>query len=131
MVKKKKEKKRKRKKEPIFWYSQWKGHFLWYKFQCIPSPMPLILIGKPKFLWTRNVFKACVHHFLFHLKRFLRSHYIQFFVYPSPLIFLLSVIAREVYDVINWLNKNLKTHIVWYIEKEIRSDIATWSIDKI
>ena len=29
----------------------------------------------------------------------------------------------KVYDVINSLNKNLLTHFVWYLEKEIRSDI--------
>ena len=31
----------------------------------------------------------------------------------------------------NWLNKNLKIHIVWYLEKERRSDIETWSFEKV
>ena len=35
----------------------------------------------------------------------------------------------KVYDVINCLNKNLITHFVWYLEKEIRCDIETLSID--
>ena len=36
----------------------------------------------------------------------------------------------KVYDTINWLSKNLRTH-VWYIENESRSDIETWSIDRV
>ena len=36
----------------------------------------------------------------------------------------------KVYDVINCLNKNLITH-VWYLEKEIRCDIETLSIDRV
>ena len=35
----------------------------------------------------------------------------------------------KVYDIINCLNKNLITHFVWYLEKEIRCDIETSSID--
>ena len=31
----------------------------------------------------------------------------------------------------NWLNKNLKTHFVWYIYEELRPDIETWSIDTV
>ena len=34
------------------------------------------------------------------------------------------------YDVINCLNKNLMTHFVWHLEKEIRRDIETLSIDR-
>ena len=37
----------------------------------------------------------------------------------------------KVYDVIICLNKNLITHFVWYLEKEIRCDIDTLSIDGI
>ena len=43
----------------------------------------------------------------------------------SPLFPSLSHFSRkwsklnlQVYDVINWLNKNLRKHIVWYIEKQ-------------
>ena len=39
-------------------------------------------------------------------------------------------INPKVYDVINWLNKNLKTY-VWYLEEETRSYIETWSIDRV
>ena len=37
----------------------------------------------------------------------------------------------KVYDVINCLNENLITHFVWYLEKEIRCDIETLSIDGV
>ena len=37
----------------------------------------------------------------------------------------------KVYDVINCLNKNLITHFVWYLQKEIRCKIETLSIDKV
>ena len=37
----------------------------------------------------------------------------------------------NVYDVINCLIKNLMTHFAWYLEKEIRCDIETLSIDKV
>ena len=36
-------------------------------------------------------------------------------------------ISLKVYDVINWLNKNLKTHFAWYLQKES----VSWSIDKV
>ena len=36
----------------------------------------------------------------------------------------------NVYGVINCLNKNLITHFVWYLEKEIRCDTGTLSIDR-
>ena len=35
------------------------------------------------------------------------------------------------YDVVSFLNKNLITHFVWYLEKEIGCDIETLSIDRI
>ena len=58
---------------------------------------------------------------------------------PLPLFFLLPAIAREddqrlslkVYDVINWLKKNSKTHIVLHLDKENRSDTETWSIERV
>ena len=42
-----------------------------------------------------------------------------------------SKINLKVYDVISFLNKNLKTHFVRYLEKEKRYDIKTSWIDKI
>ena len=38
---------------------------------------------------------------------------------------------KNLNDVINCLNKNLIIHYVWYIEKEIRCDIETLSIDRV
>ena len=37
----------------------------------------------------------------------------------------------KVYGIINCLNKNLITHFVWYLKKEIRCDIETLSIDRV
>ena len=57
--------------------------------------------------------------------------YIQICVFsPSPL-FLPDKKNLKVYDVINRLNKNLITHFVWHLEKEIRCDIETLSIDRV
>ena len=66
---------------------------------------------------------------------FLRYLYFCIFVFPS--FFPVSHCFRgwskknlKIYDVINCLNKNL-THFVWYLEKEIRCDIETLSIDRV
>ena len=37
----------------------------------------------------------------------------------------------KVYDVINFLNKNLVMYFVWFLEKEKRYDIETLSIDRV
>ena len=76
--------------------------------------------------------------FLFHLKSSFGSWDIQIFVFwPSPLFLPDSHCFRgrskknlEIYNVINCLNSNLKTHFVWYFEKEM-CDIETLSIDRI
>ena len=76
--------------------------------------------------------------FLFHLKSSFHSRDIQLFVFsPSPLFSPVSHSFRgwskknlEVYDIINCLNKNSITNFVWYLEKKIRHDIETLSIDK-
>ena len=59
------------------------------------------------------------------------------FVFPSFFFSSVSHCFRgwskknlKVYDVINCLNKILITHFVWYLEKEIRCDIETLSIDR-
>ena len=83
-------------------------------------------------------FKNYEKCFSFHLKSSFRSRDIQIFVYSSsPLFFHVSHCFRgwfnknlKVYHVINCLNKNLITHYVWYLEKEIRCDIETLSIDR-
>ena len=81
-------------------------------------------------------FKNYEKSFLFHLKSSFCSWDIQIFVFlSSPLFFPVSHCLRgwskknlKIY-VIDCLNKNLITHFVWYLEKEIRCDIETLSID--
>ena len=77
--------------------------------------------------------------FLFHLQRSFCSRDIQIFVFLSSPLFLSvshcfrgwSKINLKVYDIINYLNKNLITHFVWYLGKEKRYDIETLSIDRV
>lgn len=74
--------------------------------------------------------------FLFHLQSFfLFSRFsdlcISLFFSFSFCESLLDKIDLKVYDLINWQNKNLKIHIVLYLEKESRSDIKTWSMDRV
>ena len=99
--------------------------------------------------------KACVHYFLskfyfspddspskcflFHLKSSFLPGDIQISVYLcSPLFFPVSNCSGgwfkkhlKVYGVINCLNKNWITHHAWYLEKEMRCDIETLSIDRV
>ena len=75
---------------------------------------------------------------LFHLKSSFRCRDIQIFVFSSsPLFFPVGYCFRgwfkknlKVYDVIDCPNKNI-THFVCYLEKEIRCDIKTLSIDRV
>ena len=98
------------------------------------------------------IFKACVCYFLFYfyfspndipsktMKNvfyFIKKALFVFVFLSFPLFFLVSHCLRDwskknlkIYDVINCLNKNLITHFVWYIEREIRCDIETLSIDR-
>ena len=77
--------------------------------------------------------------FLFHLSISFSSRDIQVFMFPSSPLFLpVSHCFRgwskknlKVYEVINCLNKNLITYYIWYLEKEIRCDIETLSIDRV
>ena len=71
-------------------------------------------------------------------KLFLFSRYSNFCIFVFPSFFSVSHCFRgwfkknlKVYDVINCLNKNLITHFVWYLEKEIRCGIETLSIDRV
>ena len=83
--------------------------------------------------------KTMKNVFLFHLKSSFRFRDIQIFVFSSsPLFFPVSHRFRgwvkknlKVYNVINCLNNNLITHFVWYLEKKIRCDIETLSIDGV
>ena len=104
-------------------------------------------------IWPQCNFKACVCYFssnfyfspndspskfissrkLFSFLRYLIAIFLS-----SPLLFPVSHFFREwfkknlkVYDVIICLNKNLITLFVWYLQKEIRCDIETLSIDSI
>ena len=117
-----------------------------------------MFIGLVFFIVYFVIFKACVCYFLtnfyflpndsasktmkkflFHLKSSFRSWDIQISVDSSfPLFFSVSHYFRgwfkknlKVCDVINCLNENLVTYYVWYLEKEIRCDIETLSIDRV
>ena len=106
--------------------------------------------------WPAVFFKDCVCYFLSNfyfssndnpfknmekasLKSSFCSQDIQVLIFLSSPIFLLashcfrgwSKKNLKVYDVINCLNKNLLTHFVWYIEKEIRCDSETLLIDRV
>ena len=61
--------------------------------------------------------------FYFILKSFFWSQDIQIFVFPFSSIFPTFKINLKVDDVSNCLNKNLKTCIVLYLQKERESDI--------
>ena len=104
-------------------------------------------------IWPQCNFKACKCYFssnfyfspndipskfysskkLFSFLRYLISIFLS-----SPLFFPVIHCFRgwfkknlKVYDVIIFLNKNLITLFVWYLEKEIRCDIETLPIDSI
>ena len=84
--------------------------------------------------WLKN-YEKC---FLFHLKAFFALKIFRFLYFPllsfSPVSHCSkrwSKINLRVYYVISCPNKNLKTHIVWYLDKESRSDIETWSINRV
>ena len=90
------------------------------------------------FHFSPNDIKNYEKCFLFHWKSSFHTQDIKIFVFSSsPLFFPVSHCLRgwsrknlKIYDVINCLNKNLITHFVWYLEKEIRCDIETLSIDR-
>ena len=92
--------------------------FIFHQMIAIQKLWKIIFVSSKKALFVLEIFK-----FLY--------------IHPS-LFFALSAIALEidsrkmlVYDVVNCLNKNLNTHYVWYLEKEIRCDIGTLSIDRV
>ena len=70
-------------------------------------------------------------------KLFSFLRYSNFCIFIFPYFFPVSHCFRgwfkknlKVCDVITCLNKDLITHFVWYLEKEIRCDIETLSIDR-
>ena len=72
-------------------------------------------------------------------KKLFQSRDVSIFAFPSSPLFLpvshwfraWSKINLKAYDIINCLNKNLVTHLVWYLEKEKSYDIETLSIDRV
>ena len=88
---------------------------------------------------TRQPFKNYAKCLLFHLRSSFCSRDIQIFIFMSSPLFLpvshyfggWSKIDREVYEIINCLNKNLITHFLWYLEKETKYNSETLSIDKV
>ena len=76
--------------------------------------------------------------FISSLKLFSFSRYSFFLFLSSPLFLPVShcfrgwsKINRKVCDVINWLNKVLRTHFVWYLVKGKRHGIETLPIDRV
>ena len=70
-------------------------------------------------------------------KLFSFSRYSNFCIFVFPYFFPVSHCLRawskknlKIYEVISCLNKNLITHFVWYLEKEIRCDIEALSLDR-
>ena len=70
-------------------------------------------------------------------KLFSFSRYSNLCIFIFPLFFPVSHCLRawskknlKIHDVIKYLNENLVTHFVWYLEKEIRCDIETLLIDR-
>ena len=113
---------------------------------CIIHPSKaesLCLLFSIKFLFFRNCspLKTVKNVFFISSKKpFSFSRYIFKFLYIRlPLFFFpASHCFRgwfkknlKVCDVITCLNKDLITHFVWYLEKEIRCDIETLSIDRV
>ena len=119
-------------------YNEW-----WKSLDNCSSPnlklLPAIFFIKFLFFTKWYPFKNYEKRFLFHLKTSFRSQNIQTFVFSSSPLFSpashysggWSKKNLKVYDVINCLNKNLITHFVWYLEKEIRCDIETLFIDRV
>ena len=75
--------------------------------------------------------------FYFVEKLFLLSRYSVFYIFIFSSFFPVTHCLRQwskknlnIYDAIYCLNKNLITHFVWYLQKEIKSDIETLSINR-
>ena len=122
-----------------------------YRWDCT-NECAVNYIQKTSIYMIYYIFKACVCYFysiFFFFTKDIPSKIMRnvfYFIKKAlfvlvflsfPLFFLVSHCLRDwskknlkIYDVINCLNKNLITHFVWYIEKEIRCDIETLSIDR-
>ena len=86
-----------------------------------------------------SISKTMENAFYFTLKALFVLEMFQVFVASSsPRFFPISHCFRgwfkenvKVYNFINCRNKNLIIHFVWYLEKEIKCDIETLSIDRV
>ena len=94
---------------------------IFYQIFIFHQMMALQKLWRMFFIWSKKLFS------------FLR--YLNFWTLVFPSFFPISHYFRgwskkslKIYDAINYLNKNLITHFVWYLEKEIRCDIETLSI---
>ena len=125
-------------------------------FTCITAPVyhPCNFLDSFYFYTYLNLVSATFYQiFIFHQMLALQKLWKMFFISSKKLftflrysIFCISVFPsffsvshcfrgwskknRKVYDVIKCLNENLRTHFVWYFEKEIRYGIETLSIDR-
>ena len=98
-------------------------YFLWNAYFS-PSDSPLKT--------TKNVF-------YFISKALVALEIFKFVYFRLPLFFALSFIAlqadpRKILKFMmssDGLNKNLITHFIWYLAKEIRCDIESLSIDRV
>ena len=75
--------------------------------------------------------------FLSSKKLFSFSGYSNFCIFVFPSFFSVSHCLRgwskknlKIHDIINSLNKNITTHFIWYLQKEIRCGIEALSIDR-
>ena len=76
--------------------------------------------------------------FYFILKDLFVSRYSNFCIFVFPSFFPVSYCFRgwlkknlKVYHAINCLNKNLITHFVWYLEKDINCDTEILPINRV
>ena len=125
---------------PILWYAEFLDSFIFDLSTAVKLVLKLVsTIFYQIFIFQQMIaLQELWKMFLFHLKSSFCSWDIQIFVYSSsPLFFRVSHCFRgwfkknlKVCDIITCLNKDLITHFVWYLEKEIRCDIETLSIDR-
>ena len=105
-----------------YWfYQNWFYSAIFYQIFISYQMITLQKIWKMFFILSKNLFS------------FWRYSSFCIFVFRSFLLLAiaLEVDPRKVYDVISCLSNNLRTHFVWYLEKEIRWDIETLSIIRV
>ena len=69
--------------------------------------------------------------FILEIIRFLHFRFFLYFLLWAYCFRGWSNINRRVFDVISCLNNNLITYFVWYLHKEKRYTIETFSVDRI